>query len=183
MYEKTIPKPCKSYGTHWIYHKLCSMEIVLCNCGVFMKQLESLAQTDSQSLKQAELESSIKKWMNAKYHIHLAIYLDILTSLKVLSLGFQKEIHDPVSAVQCTEFKWTMAKLKLLLIILWKTTQHVWLISLSSWKKNQSMKIVNTCIKMSSWKTLHLQGNQSHTCMRRSLLIWPCQSKSDSRIL
>ena len=32
-------------------------------------------------------------------------------------------------------------------------------------------------------KTLCLQGNQSHACMRRSLLISPCQCKSDSRIL
>ena len=87
-------KPYKSYGTCWIYHKLKSMEIVLRNYGVFMQHLESLAQTNSQSLKRAELEGYAKKWMNAKYPIHLAIYLDILTPLKVLSLGFQKEIQD-----------------------------------------------------------------------------------------
>ena len=43
-------------------------------------------------------------------------YLDVLTLLKVLNLGFQKEIHDPVTTVQhITEFNWTMAKLKLLI--------------------------------------------------------------------
>ena len=67
-----------------------SMEIVLRNYWVFMQHLESLAETNSQSLKWAELEGYTKKWMNAKYPIHLAIYLDILTPLKVLSLGFQK---------------------------------------------------------------------------------------------
>ena len=37
-----------------------------------------------------------------------------ITPLKVLSLGFQKEICDPVTAVRrITEFNWTMAKLKL----------------------------------------------------------------------
>ena len=57
-----------------------------------------------------------KKWANAKYPIHLAIYLDVLTPLKVLSLGFQKEKHDPVSAVRrITEFNWTMGKLQLLI--------------------------------------------------------------------
>ena len=54
--------------------------------------------------------------MDAKYPIHLAIYLDFLTPLKVLSLGFQKEKHDPVSAIQhITEFNWSMAKLKILI--------------------------------------------------------------------
>ena len=64
-----------------------------------MQHLESLAQTNSQSLKRAELEGYAKKWMNAKSPIHLAIYLDILAPLKVLSFEFQKEIHDPVTAV------------------------------------------------------------------------------------
>ena len=91
MYENTILKSHKSYGTHWIYHKLKSTKIMLCNYGVSIQHLESLAQTNSQSLKKAELEGYAKKWMNAKYPIHLAIYLDILTPLKVLSLGFQKK--------------------------------------------------------------------------------------------
>ena len=116
MYENTIMKQHKSYGTRWIYHKLRSMEIMLRNYGSFIQHLECLAQTDSQSLKQAELEGYTKKWMNAKYPIHLAIYLDVVTPLKVLSLGFEKEIHDPVTAVRhITEFNWTMAKLKILI--------------------------------------------------------------------
>ena len=92
-------------------------EIVLRKYGVLMQHLESLAQTDSQSLKRAKLEGYAKKWMNnAKYPILLAIYLDVRTPLKVLSLGFQKEIYDLVSAVRhVTEFNWTMAKLKLLI--------------------------------------------------------------------
>ena len=41
-----------------------------------------------------------QKRMDAKYPIHLAIYLDVLTLLKVLSLSYQKEKHDPVSAIR-----------------------------------------------------------------------------------
>ena len=82
----------------------------------FLQHLESLAQTNSQSLKKAELEGYAKKWMNAKYPIHLTIYLDILTPLKVLSLRFKKKIHDPITAVRhIIEFNWTMTKLKLLI--------------------------------------------------------------------
>ena len=72
---------------------------MLRNYGVFIQHLESLAQTNSQSLKKAELEGYAKKWMTAKYPIHLAIYLDILTPLKVLNLGFQKKSMTPV--LQC----------------------------------------------------------------------------------
>ena len=40
----------------------------------------------------------------------------MLTPLKVLSLGFQKEIHNPVVAIrQIREFTWTMAKLQMLI--------------------------------------------------------------------
>ena len=79
MYERSIPKPYRLYGTRWIAHKLKAMETVLQNYGVFMQHLESLTQTDSQALKRAELVGWAKKWMDAKYPIHLAIYLDVLT--------------------------------------------------------------------------------------------------------
>ena len=40
----------------------------------------------------------------------------MLTPLKVLSLGFQKEIHGPVVAIrQIREFYWTMVKLQMLI--------------------------------------------------------------------
>ena len=40
----------------------------------------------------------------------------MLTPLKVLSLGFQKEMHDPVVAIKrIREFNWTMAKLQMLI--------------------------------------------------------------------
>ena len=45
-----------------------------------------MAQTDSQALKRAELVGFAKKWAQAKYPIHLALYLDILQPIKVLSL-------------------------------------------------------------------------------------------------
>ena len=45
----------------------------------------------------------------------MAIYLDVLSPLKQLSLGFQQELHDPVKAVcHIYDFTLTMVKLKLL---------------------------------------------------------------------
>ena len=47
MYESSILKPYKLYGTRWIAHKLKAMEMVLQSYGVFMQHRESLAQTYS----------------------------------------------------------------------------------------------------------------------------------------
>ena len=112
MYDYSIPKTYKSYDTRWIAQKVKAMEIVQNNHGVYIKHLESLAQTNSQALKSADIVGEAKKWKNAKFPIHLAIYLYMLTPLKILSLAFQNEIHDSVVAIrQIREFKWTIAKL------------------------------------------------------------------------
>ena len=89
MYEWSIPKLYKSYGTRWIAHKLQAMETVLQNYGVFMQHLESLAQTNSQALKRAEL-IGWAKWMDAKYPIDLAINLPCFDPFKSFKPRFPK---------------------------------------------------------------------------------------------
>ena len=61
MYDHSIPKPYKSYDTRWIAYKVKAMDIVLNNYGVYIKHLESLAHTDSQEIKQAEIVGEAKK--------------------------------------------------------------------------------------------------------------------------
>ena len=113
--EKSVPKPSKSYGTRWIDHKLTSTKIMLENYGAYISHIDSLCQTDSQALKRAELKGYLLKWNDASIPISLAIYLDILSPLKRLSLSFQQEIHDLVKAVRCIQdLNLTMVKLKLL---------------------------------------------------------------------
>ena len=46
MYDQSIPKPCKSYGTRWTAHKKKAMEIVIKNYGIYIKHLELLANTE-----------------------------------------------------------------------------------------------------------------------------------------
>ena len=77
--------------------------------------MESLSQTDSQALKLSEIEGFVKKWQNAKFPLHMAMYLDVLTPLKVLSISMQQEKHDPVYMLRnVQQFNWSMAKLQLL---------------------------------------------------------------------
>ena len=92
------------------------MEINLANCIIFMAHIEYLSQTDSQALKRAEIEGLAKKWLQGKY-MHLAMFLDILTPIKTLSLTTQKKVHDPVNTIKrINEFSWTKTKLKILIL-------------------------------------------------------------------
>ena len=96
--------------------KVKVMEIVQSNYEIYIKHLELLANTDSQALKWAEIEEEAKKWKNGKFPIHLVIYLDVLTVLKVISLRFRKEKYEPVGTVTCIkEITWTVTKLQLLI--------------------------------------------------------------------
>ena len=116
IFEKVVPTPSRLSGTRWIARKVRSMEIILANYGVFLTHLELLPQTDSLALKRAELVDLAKKWVKAKYPIHLALYLDILQPIKVLSLVMQQGIHNPVVQVRhIRDFTWSMAKLGALL--------------------------------------------------------------------
>ena len=92
-----------------------AVEIILANCSIFMADIASLSQTDSQALKWAESEGLAKKWVQGKYSMHLAMFLDILRPIKALSLSTQQEVHDPVNTKRINEFLWTMTKLKLLI--------------------------------------------------------------------
>ena len=79
-----------------------------------MTHIESLSQTDSQALKRAEIEGLPKIWLQRKYPMHLAMFLDILKPIKVLYLIVQ--VHDPVNTIKrINEFSWTMTKLKILI--------------------------------------------------------------------
>ncbi len=55
----------KAGRTRWIGHKM-RQNIVLQNYGVFITHLESLAKTDSQDIKRAEIAGFVNKWQYAK---------------------------------------------------------------------------------------------------------------------
>ena len=115
VYEKSVLKPAKANGTRWISHKFTSINIFLKNYGIFITHLESLANTDSQTLKRHEIKGYAKKWQYAKFPLHIAMYLDVLTPLKVLSVSLQQEKHDPAYMLRIVhEFNWSMSKLQLL---------------------------------------------------------------------
>lgn len=70
-----------------MYHKLKAMETFVANYGPYMMHLESLSQTDSVPAKRDELKGWLSKWSHAKYPMLMAIYIDILTPLKVRTIS------------------------------------------------------------------------------------------------
>ena len=77
-----------------------------------MTHIESLSQTDSQALKQAEIEGLPKISLQRKYLMDLAMFLDILKPIEMLCLIVQ--VHDPIKTIKrINEFSWTMTKLKI----------------------------------------------------------------------
>ncbi|XP_057291390.1 zinc finger protein 862-like [Hydractinia symbiolongicarpus] len=116
-FDETIPKPAKACGTRWIDHKFKAMVCALQNYGVYMTHVEELAITDSQPEKRAKLKGFLKKWKEAAIPFNMAIYLDILSPIRRLSLSMQSDEHDPVKQVRrIQEFTATMAKLKIILL-------------------------------------------------------------------
>ena len=75
------------------------MEIVLENYGAFMTHVESLSQTDSSWESRAKLKGYLKQWKDASVPIYMAMYLDILSPFRKLSLRFQQDLYNTVKAV------------------------------------------------------------------------------------
>ena len=81
-----------------------------------MTHLEQLAHGDSQPKKREEIKGYSNKWQDAGYVIHMAIFIDILSPLRRLSLSMQHENHDLVTIICCVnEFTWAMSKLQLIM--------------------------------------------------------------------
>ena len=80
-------------------HKYSAMKKLLENYGD-MVRLESLSHIDSQALKHSEIFGRIKIWRHAMYPMYMAVYLDILSPIRRISLAMQQEIHDPVKVIK-----------------------------------------------------------------------------------
>ena len=115
-YKKSIPKPTKAYATRWVDFKFQAMERILGNYGPYMTHLEQLAHSVSQPKKREEIKRYLNKWQDAGYAIHMAIFINILSPLRRLSISMQHENHDPVKIISCiNEFTWAISKLQLIM--------------------------------------------------------------------
>ena len=79
------------------------MKIALENIGKYMGHLKEAA------VDNPEMQGFLKKWCRARIPFELAVYLDILSPIRYLSLGMQDELRNPVKQVRrIQEFKQIM---------------------------------------------------------------------------
>ena len=104
-YDKAVTKPSKATGTLWIKHNYREMELFFKHFGPYMSHLERLEQTGSQALKRTEICGLVKKWKNANLIINIAIYRDVLATIRRLAVSLQEGRHKSVKAIRrITEF-------------------------------------------------------------------------------
>ena len=84
------------------------MEKVLENYGPHMTHLEQLVHTDSQLKKHEEIKGFVDNWNDTGYLMHIAIFIDILSPMRQLSLSLQRDKHNPAKmTTHLNEFTWT----------------------------------------------------------------------------
>ena len=91
-------------GTRWIGHKWNAMRNIFTNYGVYMGHLEQMIEDKSyKSNDRATLKGYLKKWRHAKTPLYLALFIELLSPARILSLVFQQEEVDIVSTSDSIE--------------------------------------------------------------------------------
>ena len=84
--------------------------------GAYMSHIQSYGSTNSSTEKLAEFKGFLKQWKDALISFFISVYLDVVASLRKLSIGFQQEKHDRVKVIhQIQKFAWAMSKLQILI--------------------------------------------------------------------
>jgi hypothetical protein len=93
-------KPVRASGSRWVTHKLNAMRRVLSKYGAYTNHLTALS-TDStvKSTDQAKLQGYCRKWVDAKYLLGCAFYVDLLTPCAIFSKVLQSDDLDVLAAL------------------------------------------------------------------------------------
>ena len=116
-FSKINTKPAKAHGTRWIDFKFQAME------KESLRKLRSLHDSfraacsyQFTNKKREKIKGFMKKWRDSGYLMHIAIFIDILSPMRWLSLSLQPDKHDPVKVTRrSNEFTWTMSKMRLII--------------------------------------------------------------------
>ena len=79
-------RPVRASGSRWVTHKVNAMKRVLSKYGAYVGHLTALSQDPSvKSVDQAKLHGYCKKWVDAKYVLGCAFFVDLLAPWAVFS--------------------------------------------------------------------------------------------------
>ena len=93
-------KPIRASGSRWISHKLTALKCVLSKYGANIHHLAALSEESSvKSSDRAKLRGYHTKWIEGKYLIGCAVFVDLLTPCSVFSKVMQSDEVDILAAV------------------------------------------------------------------------------------
>ena len=100
QFDSSGVRPVRSSGSRWISHKLSAMKRVLSKFGAYTNHLATLSQDSSvRPCDRAKLKGYYNKWIDAKYFLGCALFIDLLTPCAILSKAMQKDEIDILGAL------------------------------------------------------------------------------------
>ena len=93
-------KPIRASGTRWIGHKLSAMRRVVSKFGAYTSHLVTLSEDPRiKSADRAKLCGYCTKWLDAKYLLGCAVFIDVLTPCAIFSKVLQTDELDILAAL------------------------------------------------------------------------------------
>ena len=98
-FDNAAVRPIRASGARWISHKIGAMTRILDKFGLYITHLENVAiDTSYRAKERNRIKGYLNKWKNSKMSVKFCFYLELLKPIMQLSLYFQKEKIDTVSA-------------------------------------------------------------------------------------
>ena len=93
-------KPVRASGSRWISHKLSAMRWIISKYGAYTMHLVALSQDRSvRSTDRAKLQGYCKQWVDSKYLLGCALFVDLLSPCAAFSKAMQADKIDILGAL------------------------------------------------------------------------------------
>ena len=93
-------KPIRASGSRWVSHKLNAMRRILSKYGAYTGHLLSLSEDRSvRSTDRAKFRGYCNQWLDAKYLLGCAVFVDVLTLCAIFSKVMQSSELDILAAL------------------------------------------------------------------------------------
>lgn len=93
-------KPLRASGSRWISHKLSAMQRITSKYGAYTSHLVALSQDYSvRSTDRSKLHGYCKQWVDAKYLLGCALFIDLLSPCAIFSKVMQADEIDILGAL------------------------------------------------------------------------------------
>lgn len=92
-------RPLRANGSRWVSHKINAMKRVLSKFGAYTNHLTALSMDSSiKSVDRAKLQGYLRKWVDAKYLLGCAFFIDLLSPCAIFSKVMQEDDLDVLGA-------------------------------------------------------------------------------------